>query len=154
MKKRQSNSITLSEKLRNWKIKQYKSRAEKISSEMRLSTRNSIWSAKKKTTVSCSNKQPHCKFTKTNICLSVSCTISSNPKQSKTSRKSNNDLTLVLPHSLYMQPIDNKNQNEPKTNILQDNRYNNAISAFTYGFNCLVLDSRTNKLYDCILSIH
>lgn len=37
---------------------------------------------------------------------------------------------------------------------LIDNRYNNAISALTYGFNCLIWDSRTEKLYDCILSIH
>lgn len=37
---------------------------------------------------------------------------------------------------------------------LEDNRYNLAISALTYGFNCLVLDPRTNKLYNCILSIH
>jgi hypothetical protein len=37
---------------------------------------------------------------------------------------------------------------------LADNRYNNAISALTYGFNCLVLDTRNNRLHDCILSIH
>lgn len=37
---------------------------------------------------------------------------------------------------------------------LSDNRYNLAISALTYGLNCLVLDPRNNKLHDCILSIH
>lgn len=35
-----------------------------------------------------------------------------------------------------------------------DNRYSNAISALTYGFNCLIWDSRGKQLYDCILSIH
>ena len=37
---------------------------------------------------------------------------------------------------------------------LSDGRNNNAISALTYGFNCLVLDPRHNRLHDCILSIH
>jgi len=37
---------------------------------------------------------------------------------------------------------------------LTDNRYNRAINAFTYGFNCLVLDPEHNQLHDCILSIH
>lgn len=37
---------------------------------------------------------------------------------------------------------------------LDDDRYNMAISALTYGFNCLVLDPRSNKLHNCILSIH
>lgn len=35
-----------------------------------------------------------------------------------------------------------------------DNRYNNALSGLTYGFNCLVYYSKGNQLYDCILSIH
>lgn len=37
---------------------------------------------------------------------------------------------------------------------LVDNRYNAAISALTYGFNCLIWDPRSKQLYDCILSIH
>lgn len=37
---------------------------------------------------------------------------------------------------------------------VKDNRYNNAISALTYGFNCLVLEPNHNRLHDCILSIH
>lgn len=41
-----------------------------------------------------------------------------------------------------------------KTEQLVDSRYNNALSALTYGFNCLIYDSKGGKLYDCILSIH
>jgi hypothetical protein len=37
---------------------------------------------------------------------------------------------------------------------LTDSRYNSAISALTYGFNCLIWDNRGRKLYNCILSIH
>jgi hypothetical protein len=37
---------------------------------------------------------------------------------------------------------------------LVDNRYNQALSAITYGLHCLVLDPRTNRLHDCILSVH
>jgi hypothetical protein len=37
---------------------------------------------------------------------------------------------------------------------LVDCRYNTAISALTYGFNCLIWDGRSKQLYDCILSIH
>jgi hypothetical protein len=40
------------------------------------------------------------------------------------------------------------------TSKLVDNRFSNAISALTYGFNCLIWDSRSKQLYDCILSIH
>lgn len=37
---------------------------------------------------------------------------------------------------------------------LIDSRFNRAISALTYGFNCLIWDARTKQLYECILSIH
>ena len=40
------------------------------------------------------------------------------------------------------------------TSGLCNSHFNTAISALTYGFGCLVLDPRHNRLHDCILSIH
>ena len=46
------------------------------------------------------------------------------------------------------------NISEMKAVEVRDNRYNIAVSAITYGLHCLVFDARTNRLYNCILSIH
>lgn len=37
---------------------------------------------------------------------------------------------------------------------LVDSRFNNAISALTYGLSCLIWDARGRQLYECVLSIH